>query len=128
MPLNGYLSLLKRTFPSRTRFLFLPTLSINFSDLLLFRIRFSFAAGGQLILVGLPEAPFPNFHPSPLIMSNVSMGGSLIGAPNVIREMLDLAAKQNVKSWIEKVPMDQVNKAVVDMHNSKARYRYVLCN
>jgi hypothetical protein len=103
MPLNGYLSLLKRTFPSRTRFLFLPTLSINFSDLLLFRIRFSFAAGGQLILVGLPEAPFPNLHP-------------------------DLAAKQNVKSWIEKVPMDQVNKAVVDMHNSKARYRYVLCN
>lgn len=81
-----------------------------------------------MVLVGLPEAPFPNFHPSPLIMSNVSLGGSLIGAPSVIKEMLALAAEQKVESWIEKVPMDEVNKAVVDMHNSKARYRYVLCN
>lgn len=56
------------------------------------------------------------------------MCGSAIGSPKVIREMLDLAAKQDIKGWIIKRPMDDVNQAVVDMHASKARYRYVLVN
>ena len=40
--------------------------------------------------------------------------------------MLDLAAKQDVKSWIIKRPMSETNQAVVDMENGKARYRFVL--
>jgi hypothetical protein len=42
----------------------------------------------------------------PLIMSNVHMAGSLIGSPEVIREMLELAATQNIKSWIKERPME----------------------
>ena len=60
--------------------------------------------------------------------SNVQLAGSAIGSPKVIKEMLDLAAKQDIKSWIIKRDMDDVNSVVVDMHQSKARYRYVLVN
>jgi hypothetical protein len=42
----------------------------------------------------------------PLIMSNVHMAGSLIGSPEVIREMLELAATQNIKSWIKERTME----------------------
>jgi len=84
--------------------------------------------GGNLILVGAPEKPLPSFPAFPLLMNNVHIGGSAIGDPEIIKEMLELAAKQNVKSWITKRPMDDVNKVVPDMEASKARYRYVLVN
>lgn len=58
--------------------------------------------GGHLILVGAPEKPLPAIPAFPLILSNVHIAGSAIGSPKLIQEMLELAAKQNVKSWIEK--------------------------
>ncbi|GAA5828574.1 hypothetical protein JCM11251_000859 [Rhodosporidiobolus azoricus] len=84
--------------------------------------------GGHFILVGAPEKPLPTISPFQLIMHNVAIGGSAIGSPATIKEMLALAAKQDVKSWIQKRPMEDTNQAVVDMHASKARYRYVLVN
>ncbi|BGP20831.1 hypothetical protein JCM10213_008134 [Rhodosporidiobolus nylandii] len=83
---------------------------------------------GRLVLVGAPEKPLPSPSTFALLMNNVFLGGSAIGSPATIRGMLELAAKQNVKSWIIKRPMEDANQAVVDMHNSKARYRYVLVN
>lgn len=70
----------------------------------------------------------PQIPAFPLILGNVHVAGSAIGSPAVIKEMLELAATQNVKGWIEKRPMKEANQAVVDMSNSKARYRYVLVN
>jgi alcohol dehydrogenase (NADP+) len=55
-------------------------------------------------------------------MNNVHLGGSAIGSPKVIKEMLELAAKQNVQPWIIKRKLDDVNQTIVDMSNSKARY------
>jgi alcohol dehydrogenase (NADP+) len=42
--------------------------------------------------------------------------------------MLQLASEANVRSWVQEVPMDKVNEAVVNMEKGKARYRYVLVN
>lgn len=42
--------------------------------------------------------------------------------------MLELAVEKKVQPWIIKRPMDDVNKAVPDMLDGKARYRYVLVN
>lgn len=61
-------------------------------------------------------------------MNNIHLTGSAIGSPKIIKEMLELAAKQDIKGWIIKRPMDDVNQVVQDMHASKARYRYVLVN
>jgi len=58
----------------------------------------------------------------------VKIGGSAIGSPKEIREMLDLAAAKGVHPWINKKPLDQANQAVVDFEAGKPRYRFVLVN
>ncbi|BGP58581.1 hypothetical protein JCM8202_002343 [Rhodotorula sphaerocarpa] len=84
--------------------------------------------GGNLILVGAPEKPFPALPAFPFILNNVHIGGSCIGSPKIIAEMLEVAAKQKISPWVTKRPLEDVNKAVPDMHAGKARYRYVLVN
>jgi hypothetical protein len=50
------------------------------------------------------------------------LGGSCICPPAKIQEMLELAAKQDIKPWIEKRDLEtEVNKTVVDMEDGKAR-------
>lgn len=83
---------------------------------------------GHLVLVGIPEAPLPQIPAVSFIAANAHLTGSAIGGPAVISEMLELAAKQTIHPWIEKRSLDRANETVVDMHNSKARYRYVLVN
>lgn len=84
--------------------------------------------GGKLILVGAPEQPLPRIPVFPFILNNVYIGGSAIGSPETILEMLELAAKQNLKGWIQTRPMTDCNAAVLDMDEGKARYRYCLVN
>jgi alcohol dehydrogenase (NADP+) len=81
-----------------------------------------------IVQVGLPEEAMPPTPLGTMIFKNIHLAGSLIGSPDVIREMLQVAAKHNVKSWIQEWPLDQVNKALVDMEAGKPRYRYVLVN
>lgn len=83
---------------------------------------------GIIIQVGAPEDPLPSFYAFSLILKNLKIGGSLIGGRQMMKEMLELAAKQNVKSWIELRPMTEANQVVADMEDGKARYRYVLVN
>ncbi|BGP04007.1 hypothetical protein RTBOTA2_006899 [Rhodotorula toruloides] len=57
--------------------------------------------GGNLILVGAPEGPVARELPAlPFLLGGVSLGGSAIGSPSTIKEMLELAAKQNIKSYV----------------------------
>ncbi|KNZ64482.1 hypothetical protein VP01_1023g5 [Puccinia sorghi] len=72
---------------------------------------------GRLTIVGLPEEKIPAFYGHALVMKGISFGGSLIGPPSMIKEMLDVAVKHNVKSWTSSHPMSEVT-----------RYRYVMTN
>lgn len=84
---------------------------------------------GTLIQVGAPDAgELPNINAFTIIMNGIKIGGSGIGAPHEIREMLQLAADKKIKPWVQKIPMADANKAIVDMEDGKARYRYVLEN
>lgn len=83
---------------------------------------------GVLVLVGAPEEDLPPFNAFALIVRNVHITGSIIGSPSTIREMLDIAASQNVRSWIQEWPMSKVNEASVAFEDGKARYRFVLVN
>ncbi|KAI4283124.1 MAG: hypothetical protein L6R38_002388 [Xanthoria sp. 2 TBL-2021] len=83
---------------------------------------------GTFIQVGAPEDRLPAFNAFALIAKGAKIGGSAIGAPGEIREMLDLTVKKNVKAWINARPLKEANQAVVDMGANKARYRYVLVN
>lgn len=118
----------KKDFAPYARSLDLIIATTNDTDMPLEGYLSLLRPGGQLILVGAPEKPLPSFSPFKLIMNNVSIGGSAIGSPKIIKDMLELAATQDIHPWIIKRPMDDVNSAVVDMLASKARYRYVLVN
>jgi alcohol dehydrogenase (NADP+) len=84
--------------------------------------------GGKFIMVGAPEEPLPPLPAFPFISANIYIGGSAIGSPADISEMLEVAAKEHIKGWVETRPMKDVNQAVIDMDKGKARYRYCLVN
>ncbi|KAI9147744.1 NADP-dependent alcohol dehydrogenase 7 [Paramyrothecium foliicola] len=84
---------------------------------------------GTFIQVGAPDGgELPPINVFPLLMSGVRIGGSGIGSPDEIAEMLQLAVDKKVKAWVEERPLKEANKAIQDMADGKARYRYVLVN
>lgn len=84
---------------------------------------------GTFIQVGAPDGGnLPPINAFTLITNGIKVGGSLIGAPWEIEEMLQLCADQKVKPWIEKRPMKEANQAIIDFEAGKPRYRYVLEN
>jgi alcohol dehydrogenase (NADP+) len=84
---------------------------------------------GTFIQVGAPDGgELPPINAFTLLSGGLKVGGSGIGAPWEIKEMLEFAAEKGVKPWIQKRPMKEANKAVIDMVAGNARYRYVLEN
>lgn len=83
---------------------------------------------GEFIQVGAPEDVIPPFNMFALIGKGVKLGGSAIGTPKDISEMLEFAAKNDIHPYIQERPLSEANQAVVDMEDGKARYRYVLVN
>ncbi|KAF6751857.1 GroES-like protein [Ephemerocybe angulata] len=81
---------------------------------------------GRCIMLALPDDALPPISSFSLTASGVLLGGSLIGSKAEILEMLALAAKEGVKSYIEVLPMKEVGKAIQGMKAGKVRYRYVL--
>ncbi|KAI0099100.1 zinc-binding dehydrogenase [Nemania sp. FL0031] len=85
--------------------------------------------GGEFVQVGAADGgEFPPVPVFTLLINGVKISGSATGAPWEIREMLQLAADKNIKSWIEERPLKEANQAILDMEEGKARYRYVLVN
>ena len=54
------------------------------------------------------------------------VGGSGIGGMNETQEMIDFAAKHNITSDIEVIPIDYVNTAMVRLVKADVRYRFVI--
>ncbi|GAV90004.1 ADH_zinc_N domain-containing protein/ADH_N domain-containing protein [Cephalotus follicularis] len=80
---------------------------------------------GKLVTVGAPEKPLelPVF---PLLLGRKLIGGSNIGGLKETQEMLDFAAKHNIKADIEVIPMDYVNTAMERLLKADVRYRFVI--
>eukprot|EP01137_Pigoraptor_chileana_P006803 Opistho-2@51540 len=83
--------------------------------------------GGTFIVVGIPEENI-TFNPFDLVANNVNFAGSCIGSRGEITEMLDIAAKSNVRPWTEVIPLDQCNAAIERMRKGDVRFRFVLEN
>lgn len=84
--------------------------------------------GGILVQVGAPEDALPSFKVFSLILKNLKLGGSMIGTRQHIKDMFDLVAKEDVKSWVQVRPMSDANQVLIDFEDGKPRYRYVLQN
>jgi uncharacterized zinc-type alcohol dehydrogenase-like protein len=80
---------------------------------------------GQLVLLGFPDL---EFNSTDLVAHELSITGSLIGNPPVMRDMLVFAEKHQITPLIELIPMSQVNEALQRVKENKARYRIVLVN
>ncbi|CAG9945469.1 unnamed protein product [Clonostachys rosea f. rosea IK726] len=84
---------------------------------------------GSLIQVGAPNGgALPPINVFTLLSNEIKLGGSPIGSPGDIREMLDLAVKKSVKPWIELRPLKDANQAILDLKAGRPRFRYVLVN
>ncbi|KAH7024651.1 NADP-dependent alcohol dehydrogenase C [Microdochium trichocladiopsis] len=84
---------------------------------------------GTYIQVGAPDGgELPPVNAFTLLANGIKLGGSGIGSPDEIKEMLQLAADKKIKPWVQTRPMKDANAAIVDMTAGKARYRYVLQN
>ncbi|KAK9451979.1 chaperonin 10-like protein [Limtongia smithiae] len=84
---------------------------------------------GTFIQVGAPDSGLlPSISAFTLFKNGAKIGGSSIGSPAEIEDMLAFALEKNIKPIIEVRPMKDANQAVIDMDAGKARYRYVLAN
>jgi len=83
---------------------------------------------GTFIMVGAPEDKLPQLSAGALIGKAIKLGGSMIGSPAEIEEMLKLAVDKKVKASVQTRPMKDANQAIIDMEAGKARFRYTLVN
>jgi len=79
---------------------------------------------GTLCFVGVPSEPISVYAGQ--IQDNLQVTGSSIGGRQAMKDMLNFAARHNVKSWTETLPMDAVNTALDRLRKNDVRYRFVL--
>lgn len=80
---------------------------------------------GTFVLLALPES-LVAINPAGLIFRQVNVTGSLTGGRRTLLEMLDFAAKHNVRPWIEKREMNDINEMVKYVMEGGPRYRAVM--
>jgi len=80
---------------------------------------------GKLVLVGFPDI---NLNSTDLVAHDLSIVGSLLGSPPMMRAMLSFAQEHGITPLVELLPMSQVNAAIQKVKQGKARYRIVLVN
>ena len=82
---------------------------------------------GVLCLVGAPPSPLslPAF---PMILGQKAVSGSPGGSPRDLHEMLNVAARHNIKAVTERFAMAKANDAVSKVKKNQVRYRAVLAN
>jgi len=82
---------------------------------------------GQLCFVGVPKEPLA-IPVGTLIGGQKSISGSSIGGTRSMWEMLDFAAKHEIKPKVECLHMGEANLGISKVKDNLARYRIVLLN
>src|ERR1700676_94348 len=83
------------------------------------------AAGGKLIVVGVPQDPI-QLNAFPLVFGGRSIYGSLTGTPIDAEATLASGALENIPPMIETFPLEKAADAYARMMEGKARFRVVL--
>ncbi len=82
---------------------------------------------GILCVVGAAPSPL-QISAFSLISGQKAVSGSPSGSPRDLHEMLDVAARHNVKAITERFAMAKANDAVARVKKNQVRYRAVLAN
>ena len=82
---------------------------------------------GKLHTVGAVLEPMeiPAFS---LIGGDKTVGGSIVGSPELTKTMLEFCARHDIYPTVEEFPMEKVNEAIQHLEAGKARFRIVLKN
>jgi alcohol dehydrogenase (NADP+) len=86
---------------------------------------------GTFHMVGFPDKPLPSMQAQVFAPNGCYMGASHIGNRPEMIEMLDLAAKQNIKSWVQTIDISEAGcKEAVERvyNNDNVRFRFTLVN
>ncbi|THH12298.1 hypothetical protein EW146_g7746 [Bondarzewia mesenterica] len=86
------------------------------------------AVNGHLVCAGLPDEPLPQIAAFDLLVNGCALAGSHIGSKKEVVEMLKLASEQDLRSWIEVLPMSKLKEGVEKVERGDVRYRVVLEN
>jgi uncharacterized zinc-type alcohol dehydrogenase-like protein len=82
---------------------------------------------GTLCVVGAAPSPI-QLSAFALIGGQKAISGNPTGSPRDLHEMLDVAARHNVKAITERFSMSKANDAVAKVKKNQVRYRAVLAN
>ncbi len=82
---------------------------------------------GTLCVVGAAPSPI-QIAAFALIGGQKAISGNPTGSPRDLHEMLDVAARHNVKAITERFSMSKANDAVAKVKKNQVRYRAVLAN
>ena len=80
---------------------------------------------GTFVILAGGSSPV-SFPEGSLITYNKSIAGSSTGSPRDLSEMLDVAARHNIKAVTETFALKDANKAVARVKKNQVRYRAVL--
>jgi len=80
---------------------------------------------GTMTMVGAPPAP-PQIQTFGLLMKRRRLAGSGIGGIRETQEMLDFCAEHGITAEVEKIPIQQINKAYERLLKSDVKYRFVI--
>lgn len=86
---------------------------------------------GAFHMVGFPDKPLPSIMAQAFAPNGCSLSASHIGNRPEMIEMLELAAKQNVKSWVETIDISEkgCKEAVTRVYNGdNVKFRFTLVN
>ncbi|KAF9345201.1 hypothetical protein BGX34_004953 [Mortierella sp. NVP85] len=83
------------------------------------------ATCGVLVILGVSSSNL-NLPSSAILGRQLAIAGSMVGGRLLTQDMLEFAAKNNVRPWIKKMPMSDPNAAVKSVMNDSPRYRIVL--
>ena len=81
---------------------------------------------GTLVMMGFPRSV--DFDPQELVVRELSIKGSFLCSPALVREMLAFAQAKGVRAKVELMPMSRANEAIQKTRENRARYRVVLTN
>ena len=82
--------------------------------------------GCKLVFVGMPEEGLSNITSQTLSGNAAALASSHIGCKPEAMRMLEIAADQKVKPWINVMPMKDAANAIKAVADNSVRYRSVL--
>ncbi len=82
---------------------------------------------GTLVILGASPSAL-QIQPFSLISGQKAIAGSPTGSPSDLHEMLDVAARHNIKAITESFAMKDANEAIAKVKKNQVRYRAVLAN